>query len=192
MSKKIAFLDRDGVINEDTGYISRWSDFKFIPGAIEAMTSIQRSGFKIVVVTNQSGIARGLFSLNDFHDLNNKMLEVCSAFGVKISAVYCCPHHPQGTVKRYSISCACRKPSPGLIETALHEQDGCRSASFLVGDKHTDIEAARRANLGRAFLIREKSSFGDPSSSADATFQSLSDLVGTVFSGTEEKRDSKT
>jgi len=151
--KKAAFLDRDGVINIDKGYVSKWCDFEFVPGVIDAMKVICQLGFEIIVVTNQSGIARGYYSEDDFHKLSKSMIGFLDSEGVRVAGVYYCPHHVNGVVDKFSIVCSCRKPLPGMLLKAKDDHNIDLSTSILVGDKSTDILAGNNAGVGRAFMV---------------------------------------
>lgn len=151
--RKAAFLDRDGVINVDHGYISRWEDFEFIPGALNAMRALKRAGFTLIIVTNQSGIARGYFTEERYQELTRTMELALASAGAEVEAVYHCPHHPAGVIRGLDIYCDCRKPSPGMILRARTELGLSLPNSFLVGDKRTDILAARAAGIGKAFIL---------------------------------------
>lgn len=152
--RRAAFLDRDGVINIDSEYLSRWEDFQFIPGSVEAMRLLQQAGYALVVVTNQSGIARGYYSEDDYQLLTRQMRAALQAEGVTLAGIYHCPHHPAGRLAAYAVDCDCRKPRPGLLRQAAAELGLQMDASFLVGDKLSDIQAARAAGVGRAYLVR--------------------------------------
>ena len=180
--RKAAFLDRDGVINLDSGYVNRWEDFEFLPGAIEGMHRLQEAGYSLVIVTNQSGLARGYFSGAEYQALTTSLLLHMSKRGVNVAGVYHCPHHPGGTVPELSIYCKCRKPAPGLLLQAASELGISLADSLLVGDKASDIEAARAAGLSRAYLVRSN----NPESAAagaypDQQFSSLLDCVTQLF-----------
>ena len=144
--KKAVFLDRDGVINEDSGYVSSVENFKFIHGVFETLKEFRKLGFLLIIVTNQSGIARGFYSLEDFMVLNEFMLDEFAKNGIKIDKVYFCPHGADE-------NCECRKPRAGMILQALSEFDIDPQKSFLIGDKPSDIEAAKNANLANAYQI---------------------------------------
>ena len=148
-----AFIDRDGVLNADHGYVFRVQDFEWLPGAVDALALLQREGFALVVVTNQSGVARGLYTLADVDHLHAHLRADLAAQGVELAGIYACPHHPDGTVLEYRLHCACRKPMPGMIEQAAREHGLDLAASCLFGDKASDIEAGRRAGVGRCWLI---------------------------------------
>ena len=143
---KAIFLDRDGVINEDSGYVSKVENFKFIDGVFEALKGFKKLGFLLIIVTNQSGIGRGFYSLEDFENLNKFMLDEFAKNAVFIDKVYFCPHGMEA-------GCECRKPKPGMILRALREFDIDPQKSFLIGDKPSDIEAAKNANLANAYQI---------------------------------------
>ncbi|MCV2354051.1 D-glycero-beta-D-manno-heptose 1,7-bisphosphate 7-phosphatase [Paucibacter sp. B2R-40] len=158
---KAAFLDRDGVINIDHAYVGRWEDFEFVPGAIDAMRLLHQAGYALVVVTNQSGIARGKYSEAEFLRLSERMSEFLLAQQVPLAAVEYCPHLPDGQVPEYRRDCDCRKPAPGMILRAARRLQLDLDASVLFGDKPSDIEAAQAAGLGRAFLVA-KDGRGEP------------------------------
>jgi D-glycero-D-manno-heptose 1,7-bisphosphate phosphatase len=153
MTMKAAFLDRDGVINIDHAYVGRWEDFEFVPGAIDAMRRLHQAGYALVVVTNQSGIARGKYSEADFLALTAQMKDYLLARQVPLAAVEFCPHLPDGQLAQYRQNCDCRKPAPGMILRAARNLQLDLSLSVLFGDKPSDIEAAHAAGLGRAFLV---------------------------------------
>lgn len=147
------FLDRDGVLNEDQGYVHRWEDFRWMPGAREAVAAFNRAGWLVVVVTNQSGIGRGYYTEDDMHALHARMNEELAAAGGRIDALYFCPHHPEASEARYRHpDPPDRKPNPGMILRALQEQPIDRARSVLVGDKPTDMEAAARAGIRGLFF----------------------------------------
>ena len=148
-----AFLDRDGVLNEDLGYVVRREDFHWLPGAMQALQRLQQAGYALVVVTNQSGVARGLYTLADVHALHADMQQELSAHGVTLTAVYVCPHHPDGVVGAYRQHCDCRKPRPGMILQALREQGLDPARSVLFGDKASDVEAGRAGGLARCVQV---------------------------------------
>ena len=152
MSNKAIFLDRDGTINIDKGYVYRVEDFEFLPGAIEALRLLQEAGFILIIITNQSGIARGYYTEEDFERLNRWMLTELERHGVHIAAVYYCPHLPDAEVERYRKICTCRKPETGLFERAVHDFDIDLSLSYAVGDKERDCSICLKSEC-RGFLI---------------------------------------
>lgn len=149
MQKKIIYLDRDGVINEDFGYVSQISNFKFVDGVFEACKSFIDLGYEIIVVTNQSGIARGYYSLEDFKTLTNFMLDEFRKQGINILKVYFCPHSPE-------VNCECRKPKNGMILQSLNDFSIDLKNSWLIGDKISDIECAKNGNIANKILIDEE------------------------------------
>lgn len=144
---KAIFFDRDGVLNEEVGYLWRVEDFRWVEGAREAVELCNERGLLTVVVTNQSGIARGLYTAHDVDNLHAFMQRGLAAVGAHIDAFYYCPHHPEGIVAEFSIACDCRKPKPGMIERACRELDIDPAQSILFGDSKRDIEAAQAAGL---------------------------------------------
>jgi D-glycero-D-manno-heptose 1,7-bisphosphate phosphatase len=178
MLRKAAFLDRDGVINRDKGYVYRWEDFEFMPGAVEAMRRLQNAGYELVIVTNQSGIARGYYTEEQYLLLSSSLLAKLSDLGVNITGIFHCPHHPRGSVPAYAIDCDCRKPSPGMIERAARELGLSLPDSMLIGDKDSDIAAARAAGVGRAHRVTsENPESSSEQANADGQFASLLDCV---------------
>lgn len=142
------FLDRDGVINIEKNYLHKKEDVEFIEGIFELCRYYQAKGYLIVVVTNQSGIARGYYSERDFATLTFWMIEVFAREGIEISQVYHCPHHPE-----ISGECDCRKPQPGMLLKAAKELHIDLEHSVLVGDSERDIEAAQRAGVKESYLL---------------------------------------
>jgi D-glycero-D-manno-heptose 1,7-bisphosphate phosphatase len=145
--KPAVFMDRDGTINEQMGYINHISRFVMLKGVPDAIRLLNTHGFLSVVVSNQSGVARGYFPVELVHETNKYMEERLAGKHAFIDAVYFCPHHPKGTVARYSIDCNCRKPRPGLVERACRQFDIDMKRSFVIGDRSTDMELAHRCGL---------------------------------------------
>ena len=143
---KVIFLDRDGVINVDKGYVHKIEDFEFTKGAIKALKYFQSLGYILIIVTNQSGIARGYYTLKDFKKLTTWMKNRLKADGIEIKEVYFCPHSPDE-------KCLCRKPGPGMILKAAKDYDIDLKKSWMIGDKKSDIEAAKRAGIINTILI---------------------------------------
>lgn len=150
-----AFIDRDGVINQDHGYVSRWEDFEFMPGAEGAMASLQRLGFAIVVVTNQSGIGRGFYDEASFERLTQQMTDWLRVKGVDVTGVYFCPHHPSNARGDYLRDCDCRKPAPGMLLRAAQDHQLAIDQSIMVGDKPSDIDAGNAAGVARCYQVTD-------------------------------------
>jgi D-glycero-D-manno-heptose 1,7-bisphosphate phosphatase len=141
------FLDRDGVLNVDTGYLHRPEELRWVPGAIETVKRFNDLGWLVVVVTNQAGIARGLYDEAAMHGLHAFMQDELRRHGAHVDAFYHCPHHPEGILADLAVGCDCRKPEPGMLLAAARDWPIDLAASLLVGDRETDIEAARRAGV---------------------------------------------
>jgi D-glycero-D-manno-heptose 1,7-bisphosphate phosphatase len=150
---KAAFIDRDGVINEERGYVYRVQDFNLLPGVVDGLSMLQDAGYILIIITNQSGIARGYYSMDDLDVLHNHLIKLLKERGVVIYAIYFCPHHPLGNIKGLNINCDCRKPSPGMILKAANEFNINLNESILIGDKITDIQAGIRAGVGRNIIV---------------------------------------
>jgi D-glycero-D-manno-heptose 1,7-bisphosphate phosphatase len=148
------FLDRDGVINFDRGYVHRKEDFEFIPGIFEVVRFANKAGLRVVVVTNQSGIARGLYSESTFHSLSQWMLGQFECRGATVDAVYHCPHHPDYVYNNVRGQCTCRKPEPGMFLRAIEELRIDPDRSVVIGDNISDMQAGERAGLGELVLLR--------------------------------------
>ena len=148
-----AFLDRDGVINVDRGYVFRRGDFEFVPGVLEGARRLSELGYALVVVTNQSGIGRGLYTEDDFHGLTRWMAESFAAAGAPIAGVYFCPHHPTEASGAFRRDCECRKPAPGMLTRAAQELALDLPASVMFGDRASDLQAAAAAGVARRILL---------------------------------------
>lgn len=145
------FLDRDGVINVEKHYLYKQKDFEFIDGVFEVCRYFQNKGYLIVVVTNQSGICRGFYTKEDFAKLTEWMEREFAKEGVTIAKTYHCPHHPD-----FTGSCSCRKPKPGMFLQAKEEFNIDMENSVMIGDKLSDLEAAKRAGVKRGYLFDGK------------------------------------
>ncbi len=141
------FLDRDGVINENSSeHVKSWDEFQFIPNALRTIRELSETGLPIFVVTNQGAVNRGMMSLDDLNDIHNRMLQAITEAGGKITKVYFCPHSPEE-------HCNCRKPEPGMLQQAAHEHNIDLKQSFMVGDAWTDMEAGRKAGTHNILLL---------------------------------------
>ena len=137
-----AFLDRDGVLNVDHGFTHKPDQLEWIKGAPEAVQLLNEAGYIVLVITNQSGVARGFYDEAAIHKFHTHLQDALREQGAHIDAFYYCPHHPDGTVKRLAVHCRCRKPNPGMLEQAAREWPIDLSRSFLIGDKDADMSAA--------------------------------------------------
>jgi len=147
------FLDRDGTIIEDVGYLDQIARVAFYPWTVDAIRALNRAGLAVVVVTNQSGIARGYFSEAFVETTHRHISARLEAGGARVDAYYYCPHHPAGTVAAYARPCGCRKPARGLIESAAADLGLDPSRSFVVGDRWLDVQLGRAVGA-RAILVR--------------------------------------
>lgn len=142
------FIDRDGVLNEDKGYVSKVEDLLVLPTVPESLLRLKNRGFLLIVITNQSGIARGYFRQEDadrFHAaLQQRIIQLG---GPAWDALYMCPHHPSGIVPEFAIDCTCRKPKPGLLEQARKDYAIDWEASFLIGDKDSDVACGKAVGI---------------------------------------------
>ncbi len=179
--KKAIFLDRDGVINVDHGYIYKTSEFEFISGVFEACRYFVEQGYLIVVVTNQSGIARGYYTEQDFDLLTQWMKARFLEEGITISNVYFCPHHPEKAEKgqaKYLKTCDCRKPAPGMLNQAIADFDIDVKNSIMVGDKLSDLQAAINAGVTTKILVRSgKPVLDETCKLADAVYDDLYSVI---------------
>jgi len=166
MSKKVIFLDRDGVINKEVGYLHKIEDFEFIGGVFDACLYFQSIGYQIIIVTNQSGIERGYYSENDFHTVNNWMLEQFKDRGVDILDVFFCPHGPES-------NCDCRKPKPGMFNQANDKHDINMKNSWMIGDKEADIQAANAAGIENTVLVKSGHVINEKNSKAKFILNSI-------------------
>jgi D-glycero-D-manno-heptose 1,7-bisphosphate phosphatase len=147
------FLDRDGVVIEDGHYLGSPDRVRLVPGAAEAVAALNRSGWRVVIVSNQSGVARGMFTERDVDSVHSHLADLLHGYGARIDAFHFCPHHPEGEVPEYRLTCECRKPSPGMLVRAAAELRIDLGASWMIGDRVTDLEAGAAAGC-RTVLVR--------------------------------------
>lgn len=178
--RKAIFLDRDGVINVDHGYVGKIQDFEFLPGVIDSLAYLKRSGFLLVLVTNQSGIARGFYTEQDFHTLTAHMQNVLQEHDASFDGVYFCPHHPQAQIEAYRQNCSCRKPLPGMFIQAQQELNIDMANSWMVGDHASDLKAAQAANISNLVLVGEHLEKELPKCSKAQAFTSLAAFVASM------------
>lgn len=145
--KKAVILDRDGTINVEKDYLYRIEDFVFEKGVIEGLKILKDMGYVFVVVTNQSGIARGYYTEEDVEILNTHIQEILDCEGIHIEKFYYCPHHPEKGIGKYRVKCKCRKPQTGMLDQAVEELDLDRKNSFMIGDNISDVKAGINAGM---------------------------------------------
>ena len=178
MKRKAVFLDRDGTINFDPGYLGDPEQFRFLPGVVEALTRLHEAGYLIFVVSNQSGIARGFFRDEDLDRVHDKMRNALRAEGVVLDGIYYCPHHPDER-------CSCRKPSPKMVLDASRSFGVDIEHSYFIGDRISDIETGKNAGCRTILVLtgagRETQTSLSPSQNADRVAASLLDAVGWIL-----------
>lgn len=150
---RAVFMDRDGTINVEVQYLCNVEEFQLIPGVPLALKRLKEAGFLLVVVTNQSGVGRGLYDEAALEAVHERMHEDLSSFGAAIDACYFCPHHPEHGIGDYQQECACRKPLPGMLHQAAQDLDIDLSSSFMIGDKLGDIEAGLNAGCTSLMVL---------------------------------------
>lgn len=179
---RAAFIDRDGVLNEERAFVHKIEDFVLLPGAVQALRALQAAGYRTVVVTNQSGIARGLYTEADYQRLTAQVRERLQAEGVRLDAIEYCPHLPDAPLPEYRRVCECRKPAPGMLLRAIRALDIDPTASFLIGDRLSDVQAGRAAGVGRCFLARTGYALSPEAiAAADAVYEDLLACVQDVL-----------
>lgn len=181
--RRAVFLDRDGTINVEKDYLYRIEDFEFIPGAPEAIKRLKDAGFLVIVVTNQSGVARGYYTLEDVNRLHDHIQNELEKIGTSIDAFYVCPHHPTEGIGDYSRECDCRKGNPGMLLQAAKDFDIDLARSIMVGDKLADVEAGRRSGCVPYLVL---TGYGMQESGSEAVgsvkkFASLNEVVGGIL-----------
>jgi len=188
------FMDRDGVLNEDRGYVSRPEDFHWLPGAVPALRWLQRAGWRLVIVTNQGGIARGLYGPAEYDNVTGWMQAELAKQGVRFDGIYHCPHLRDAPLAAWRRQCACRKPLPGMLLRAARELDIDLASSVMVGDKPGDIAAGRAAGLAACIRIADDPPAGAslpalaPDAVPDYTCYSLAEAAYWLLSHQTERR----
>ena len=150
---KAIFLDRDGTINVDKGYVYKLNDFEFLPGAREALRIFQDLGYILIIVTNQSGIARGYFTEGDYLKLDKGMKEDLELHGIEIKESFFCPHLPDGKIAKYAIECGCRKPKLGMYEQAIKKYNIDINHSICIGDKERDVALCEKYKKATGYVL---------------------------------------
>jgi D-glycero-D-manno-heptose 1,7-bisphosphate phosphatase len=146
------FLDRDGTLNHDTGYVYRIADFRWLPGAVNAVRALNNGGYYVFIVTNQSGVARGLYDEAAIRDLHDWMNGELRAAGARIDDFRYCPHHPEASVAAYRTVCSCRKPAAGMLLDLMKAWPVIREGSIMIGDRESDAKAGRAAGIASAIV----------------------------------------
>jgi D-glycero-D-manno-heptose 1,7-bisphosphate phosphatase len=174
---KVAFLDRDGVINKEVNYLYRIEDLCYVPGSLLAMKHLNKIGFKIIIVTNQAGIAKGYFSDSEYQIFTKHLQDDLKKNGIEILKIYYCPHHPDAKIKKYQCSCTCRKPKPGMLLKSIRTHSVDIKRSFLVGDKVTDVLAGKAVGLNKCFLVESGHKLEKSNYENFVVFKNLHDVV---------------
>jgi D-glycero-D-manno-heptose 1,7-bisphosphate phosphatase len=149
VSRPAIFLDRDGTINVDVHHLHRADDLQLIPKAGDAIARLNAAGYPVIVITNQSAVARGLLTKSELNTINNKLRDLLNPFNATITDIYFCPHHPEHGDR---IACDCRKPQPGMLQRAAREHDLDLTRSIMVGDNLSDLQAGRNAGCSSALV----------------------------------------
>jgi D-glycero-D-manno-heptose 1,7-bisphosphate phosphatase len=183
---RAVFLDRDGTIIEDTGYVAGKEQVKFLPRSAEAIKSLNENGFKVIVVSNQAGVARGYFIEADVRDTNQYIQETLAGQGARIDAFYYCPHHVEGVVEAYRRDCYCRKPNPGMLEWAKEDFGLDLDKSFVIGDRYSDVEAGLRAGCRTVLLGDGYAPAGGNTAVPHRTAGDLYEAVAWLLGGDRE------
>jgi len=153
MKRRAVFIDRDGTISEEVGYVNHPSRYRIFPYAVEAIKRLNEANWLAILVTNQAGVARGYFTEDVIGSVHNLLAQELERGGARLDAIYYCPHHPSVGEPPYRFDCDCRKPRPGLIRRAADEFDIALSNSWMVGDRYSDTELARNAGVRAALVL---------------------------------------
>jgi len=159
MYTKTIFLDRDGVINKEVSYLNKIEDFEFISGVFDSFRYLQKLGYSLIIVTNQSGIGRGLYQLQDYQILTKWMINEFKKNNIEIKDIFYCPHSPES-------QCNCRKPNPGMLTDAKIKHNIDMKNSWMIGDKETDIKAAHDAGIRNTVIVRSGHKINEATSNA--------------------------
>jgi D-glycero-D-manno-heptose 1,7-bisphosphate phosphatase len=160
MKRPAIFIDRDGTVNEQMGYINHLSRFRIFPGVPEAIRLLNENNYLVIVVTNQSGVARGYFPIELVKNIHEYMRDTLEKQGAKIDAVFFCPHYPRSRLKEYALECDCRKPKTGMIRQALDRFDIDLTQSYMIGDHYTDLEFAHNGNI-KSIMVKTGYGLGE-------------------------------
>ena len=182
---KVAFLDRDGVINVDHGYVATPERFEFVAGIYDLCRCLQTAGYGLIVVTNQSGIARGYYTEQRFLRLNHWMHQQLTQQGIQLLDTFYCPHHPQATIPDYRQVCRCRKPQPGLFEQACQKYSIDLPHSIMIGDRLSDMAAAQAAGVGQRYWFNPAGLEIPPEITISAHVRNLEAVIEHIAPSTE-------
>lgn len=160
MKQPAVFLDRDGTINEQMGYINHISRFHLLPGVPEAIRLLNEHGYLVILVSNQSGVARGYFPVELVHEVHAQLKALLRAHDARLDEIFFCPHYATGEIPEYSKPCDCRKPRPGMVRKAVERFEIDMENSYMIGDRHTDIEMAERCEV-KGILVKTGYGLGD-------------------------------
>ena len=182
---RAVFIDRDGTLIEEVGYLDRVERVALYPWSIDAIRALNRTGLRVVLVTNQSGVARGFFTEAVVDEVHRRIAALLDAGGARIDAYYYCPHHPDGKIERYAQHCDCRKPSRGLVDRAARELGIDPVRSFVVGDRWLDVQLARAVGA-QGVLVRTgygvtEESMPPKGVEADAVVNNLIEAVSWIL-----------
>jgi D-glycero-D-manno-heptose 1,7-bisphosphate phosphatase len=185
---KALFLDRDGVINTEKNYVSRIEDFEFITGIFDLCSRAQAMGFRLFVITNQAGIARGYYTTADYETLTAWMLDEFTSRGIHIERVYYCPFHPTAGIGKYQRDSYDRKPNPGMILQAREAFNLDLASSVLIGDKDSDMEAGRTAGVGyNVLLTPDMAGTGSPGELRFSSLAGITDWLSQTFTASDRE-----
>jgi D-glycero-D-manno-heptose 1,7-bisphosphate phosphatase len=182
MSRPAVFLDRDGTLVEEVPYLHDPDQVALLPGVAQGLARLARAGYALVVVTNQAGVARGLYDEAAVQAVHHRLAELLDGAGVRLDAVLYCPHHPEGTVPGYAGACRSRKPGPGMLEAAARRLDLDLAGSLLIGNHPTDVGAAAAAGVRPLFVVTGGAA-GRPPPVGVAVFADLEAATRAVLEG---------
>lgn len=178
------FFDRDDTIIKDMIYLDNPADIEILPGASEAIHILNEKAIPAIIITNQSGIARGFFDEETLHEIHLELMSRLASMGAAVDAVYYCPHHPEGTVDKYRMECSCRKPEPGLLLQAAEDFCLDLASCYMVGDKPIDVETIHR--VGGKGILLEKGPHGDTKNIPDFIARDLAEAVQWILEDIEK------
>lgn len=189
--ERVIFLDRDGTLNEEVNYLHRREDLRLLEGAAQAIRSFREAGYRIVVVTNQAGVARGYYQEKDVHELHAYMNEILGQDGAQVDHFFYCPHHPVHGIGKYKKACHCRKPETGMFEKAEQFYEIDKEHSWMIGDKLIDVEAGRNFGV-HTVLVGTGYGAGEREAAAnkglyDIYAETLLDAAGRILNKAQEQ-----